>query len=101
MIEIRYRKSSDDLNSEVDCVINDITQTSKMIDGLEPLTSYSIRIRAGNAVGNSSFSSDVTFSTFGECIQNRQSTALTTNNITTAAWLRIFSVQSVHVCRSY
>ena len=69
MVEIRYRKSSDDVSSEEDCVINEITQMSKVIEGLEPLTSYSIRIRAGNAEGNSDFSAEVTFSTFGECIQ--------------------------------
>lgn len=67
MIEIRYRRR-DDGGSEVNCVINDITQLSKMIDGLEPLTSYDVSIRAGNTIGNSGFSPNVTFSTFGEFI---------------------------------
>lgn len=76
MVEIRYRKSSDDVSSEEDCVINEITQMSKMIEGLEPLTSYSIRIRAGNAEGNSDFSAEVNFSTFGECIQQANHTLI-------------------------
>ena len=88
MVEIRYRKGSDDVSSEEECVINEITQTFKLIEGLEPFTSYSIRIRAGNAEGNSNFSAEVTFSTFGECIQQAKHSLIATN-ITTATWLRI------------
>ena len=63
MFDLRY---SDDESSEVICIINDVTVLSKSLDGLEPLTSYTVRIRAGNSVGNSDFSTQVTFSTYGE-----------------------------------
>ena len=62
--ELRYNRTSED---EESCVINGISDLSKTIDDLEPLTRYTVRIRAENAGGASEFSENVTFSTYGEC----------------------------------
>ena len=61
--ELRYRR--EDESNEESCVINGISDLSKTIDDLDPLTEYIVRIRAENAGGASEFSDDVTFFTYG------------------------------------
>ena len=65
MFELRYRRSSEDVSSEVNCEISGTDDLSKVLTGLDPLTVYTVRIRAGNSQGFSDFSPTVTFSTFG------------------------------------
>ena len=64
--ELRYRRTSEDESNEENCVIDGISDLSKTIIDLDPLTVYTVRIRAENAAGPSEFSEVVTFSTFGE-----------------------------------
>ena len=64
--ELRYRKTSEDVSSDENCVINGISDLSKTITDLDPLTSYTVRIRAEDSGGASEFSESTTFTTYGE-----------------------------------
>ena len=54
------------VGSESICTITEMIQLPKTLSNLDPLTSYTVRVRAGNSVGMSPFSDEVTFSTFGK-----------------------------------
>ena len=53
------------------CKIDNINTLSKTLDDLDPLTSYTVRIRAGNSQGDSEFSGDLIFSTFGKILYTK------------------------------
>ena len=47
-------------------ITRDSTTLSAVLMELQPLTQYTVRVRAGNTAGDSDFSAGDTFSTFGE-----------------------------------
>ena len=65
-ITVGYRVSGDDVENEEICTITEVVRFPKLLTGLDPLTSYTVRVQATNSEGMSPFSDEVTFSTFGK-----------------------------------